>query len=33
MAPLWANVEYYSMLWDESAITSTAEGHLMLMPK
>jgi penicillin amidase len=33
MAPLWANIEYYSMLWDEGEITSTAEGHLVLTPK
>ncbi|HKI54132.1 MAG TPA: penicillin acylase family protein [Anaerolineales bacterium] len=33
MAPMWANVEYYSMLWSEDAITSNAEGHLILSPK
>jgi penicillin amidase len=33
MAPLWANVDYYSMLWEEAAITSAAEGHLVLTPK
>jgi penicillin amidase len=33
MAQLWANVEYYSMLWDEQAITAQAEGHLVLTPK
>jgi len=33
MAEMWANVEYYSMLWDEEAITSQAEGHLVLTPK
>jgi penicillin amidase len=33
MAPIWANVEYYPMLWNEQAITSTAEGHLVLTPK
>ena len=32
MAPLWASVEYYPMLWDEQAITSNAEGHLRLTP-
>ena len=32
MAPLWANIEYYSMLWDEGRITSGAEGHLVLVP-
>jgi penicillin amidase len=33
MAPLWANTEYYAMLWDEWAITADAEGHLVLTPK
>jgi penicillin amidase len=33
MAPLWANVEYYSMLWEEATITSQAEGHLVLRSK
>jgi penicillin amidase len=33
MAPLWAKVEYYSMLWNESEITSGAEQHLVLTPK
>lgn len=33
MAPLWANIEYYSMLWNEQAVTSQAEGHLVLTPK
>jgi len=33
MAPLWANIEYYSMRWDEATITSDAEGHLVLTPK
>jgi penicillin amidase len=32
MAPLWASVDYYPMLWDEQAITSSAEGHLRLIP-
>jgi len=32
MAPLWANIEYYAMLWDEGEITSDAEGHLVLTP-
>jgi hypothetical protein len=30
---MWANIEYYPMLWNEPAITSNAEGHLVLMPK
>jgi hypothetical protein len=32
MAPLWANIQYYSMLWDEQDVTSGAEGHLVLKP-
>jgi len=32
MAPLWASGEYYPMLWDEQAVTSSAEGHLRLSP-
>jgi penicillin amidase len=32
MAPLWANIEYYAMLWNEQAIVSDAEGHLVLTP-
>ena len=33
MAQLWADIEYYSMLWEEEAVTAQAEGHLILMPK
>jgi penicillin amidase len=33
MAPLWANIEYYSMLWDEEAVTANTAGHLVLTPK
>ena len=33
MAPLWANVEYYSMLWEKGTITTQTEGHLILSPK
>jgi penicillin G amidase len=33
MAPLWANIQYYSMLWDEQTVVSNAEGHLVLVPK
>jgi penicillin G amidase len=33
LAPVWAKVGYYSMLWDEGAVTSNAEGHLILKPK
>lgn len=32
MTPLWVNIEYYAMLWNEQAITSSAEGHLILTP-
>jgi len=33
MPSMWANIEYYSMLWDEQAITLHAEEHLVLAPK
>jgi penicillin amidase len=33
MAPLWANVEYYSMLWEEGAVSAEAEAHLVLEPE
>jgi penicillin amidase len=33
MSVMWANIEYYSMLWDEQTITSQAEGHLALKTK
>lgn len=33
MSPMWAKIEYYSMLWEEQAIMSQAEGHLVLKPK
>ncbi|MEO8354419.1 MAG: penicillin acylase family protein [Chloroflexota bacterium] len=33
MAPLWANLEYYPMLWSELAVTQNTEGHLVLQPK
>jgi penicillin amidase len=33
MAPLWANIEYYPMWWDEGAVTGNAEAHLTLQPK
>lgn len=33
MAAMWANVEYYPMLWEEGSITGNAEGHLILQPK
>jgi penicillin G amidase len=33
MAPLWANIQYYSMLWDQNEVVSQMEGHLVLVPK
>lgn len=33
MAPLWANVEYYPMWWDEQSATQEVEGYLVLQPK
>ena len=33
MAQTWANVEYYSMTWDQNEIMSVAQGHLVLMPR
>jgi penicillin amidase len=33
MAPLWANIQYYSMLWDEQTVVSNSEGHLVLKPE
>jgi penicillin amidase len=33
MAEIWANLEYYPMLWDERAVVQNAEGHLVLQPK
>ncbi len=32
MSPLWANIKYYPMLWDQKAVASQAEGHLQLLP-
>jgi penicillin amidase len=32
LAPLWAEVQYYPMLWNEQAVVSNAESHLRLMP-
>jgi penicillin amidase len=32
MAPLWAEVKYYPMWWDEHSIIEDAEGHLKLTP-
>jgi penicillin amidase len=33
MARMWANIQYYSMLWDQQSVISQAEGHLVLKPK
>jgi penicillin amidase len=33
MAQLWADINYYSMSWDQTKIMSEAEGHLVLKPK
>jgi penicillin amidase len=33
MASLWANIQYYPMLWSQQAIVDDAEGHLVLSPK
>lgn len=32
MAPLWADVEYYPMWWEQDSIINDAEGHLVLKP-
>jgi penicillin amidase len=33
MASMWANIEYYSMLWDQQEVMAQVEGHLVLLPK
>ncbi len=33
MSVLWADIKYYSMLWNEQTIISQTEGHLVLKPK
>jgi hypothetical protein len=33
MAPMWAAIQYYPMLWDEKPATEDTEGHLVLTPK
>jgi penicillin amidase len=33
MSQMWANIQYYSMLWDQKFIIRQAEGHLVLTPK
>jgi penicillin amidase len=32
LAPLWANVQYYPMFWDEQDVLSHTESHLRLIP-
>jgi len=32
MAPLWAEVKYYPMLWNEQSVISNSESHLRLVP-
>jgi len=32
MTPMWANIEYYPMWWNEQSVISDAEGHLVLKP-
>lgn len=32
MAEMWANIQYYPMIWDRSAAEADAEGHLQLTP-
>ena len=32
MAPMWTNVEYYPMWWEQDSIVRDAEGHLKLVP-
>jgi len=33
MAPLWANIQYYPMWWEEASVSQNVEGHLVLKPK
>ena len=32
MAPMWAAIQYYPMLWDQKDVSADAEGHLKLVP-
>ncbi len=32
MATMWSTIQYYPMLWEQQAVTSQAEGHLVLSP-
>lgn len=33
MSKLWADVKYYSMMWDQNEIMAQAEAHLVMKPK
>ncbi len=32
MTTMWADIQYYSMLWDQQTVIHQTEGHLQLMP-
>jgi penicillin amidase len=32
MAPMWANLEYYPMLWAKEDVIADSEGRLRLAP-
>ena len=32
MAPLWANMKYYPMWWEQDSVQKDSEGHLKLVP-
>ncbi len=32
MSPLWSNIQYYPMLWDQGSVEAQSEGHLRLLP-
>jgi penicillin G amidase len=33
MIPLWVNIQYYPMQWDQQTLTQNTEGNLVLQPK
>jgi penicillin amidase len=33
MIPMWANIQYYPMLWDQQTVTQDTKGNLILQPK
>jgi penicillin amidase len=33
MIPMWVNVQYYPMLWDQNTMMQNSEGNLVLEPK